>query len=653
MFKSIKAKILLLSLGLTFFSILIFLFSVSFDYTKEKLNDYSAELSDLENLFLKDAKTIKDFIIYDLNDPIFSYTRNSIHYEEHKIYLSGAEKKLKLLLNSEKLENDTIKYIYSRYYSLINDIDTLFDLGCKNGIKRKYIKKETYQLAELLKREKILQPSAIVDFYNQETDFQTSKDKVSYIRFKEQLKIINETISDNQEISGKEKTIFLDRLQKYNNDIDALHKMDMLIGVDLNEGLKGKIDNTLLEINSLISKSTERMSEIKERLIFRFRLSFILISILIIILALIISFRFSKRNTYRLSELSDHITKFIKSKYTYRVPLKTNYINDEIGKLIKSYQILQSNLIDHINNLENIVYKRTLKVERQKNFIAKQKEEILAKHDELLIKKQIVEHQNENILYSIYYAKRIQEALLDDLNNLNNYFKSGFIFYQPRDIVSGDFYWIKHINTGKTKLTYFAAADCTGHGVPGAFMSLLGISFLNEILIQNKVISPSRILDALREKFIMNLSNSNGNGKGKGISDGLDIALCVYDHKTGILQFAGANRPLFLVRDNQLLEYRPDIMPIGEYYKEYKPFTNNEINVIPNDKIYIFTDGYTDQFNEENKKKYTRKKLKEMLLGNSSEPIEKQADLIKSEFLKWKGTIQQTDDVLFIGIQLN
>ena len=209
MFKSIKAKILLLSLSLTFFSIVIFFFSVYFDYTKEKLNDYSSELSNLESLFLKDAKTIKDFIIYDLNDPIFSYTRNSIHYEEHKIYLSSAEKKLKSLIVSEKLENDTIKYIYSRYYILINDIDTLFNLGCKNGIKRKYIKTETNQLAELLKQKRILKPSAIVDFYNQENDFQTSKDKVSYIRLKEQVSFIKNSILDNQKIVGEEKKIIL------------------------------------------------------------------------------------------------------------------------------------------------------------------------------------------------------------------------------------------------------------------------------------------------------------------------------------------------------------------------------------------------------------------------------------------------------------
>lgn len=640
MFKSIKAKILLLSLGLTFFNILIFFFSIYFDYSKEKINKYSIDLLNLESLILKDTKTIKDFILSDLNNPIFFYTKNSIHFEEHKVYAAGVKSSLTNLISDEKNKKDTLNYIFKKYSMLVTEIDTLFELGIRNGFQRKEIKNEINQIAELLKRRNLLSFQDVNQLSQFNSEFQSSRDKISFNRLVNQVYKSKLIISENHDLSQMERNKLLAKLSNYLERVRILHDMDIRIGIDINEGLKGKIDKTLLEITSIIISKNEIISKEKSTLTSNFRLIFIFLSLFIILSAIIISIQFSKNNTERLSALSEHITKFIKSKFNYKTPLFVDQKDDEIGLLIKSYQILQVNLTDHIHNLEIMVKKRTSKIENQKNCITKQKEELLAE-------KVKVEKQNENILFSINYAKRIQEALLENSDFLNSVIFQGFIFYEPRDIVSGDFYWIKHVFIQGSEYTFIAAADCTGHGVPGAFMSLLGISYLNDVLMQYKSTKASENLNYLREKFISNISNSNG----RGISDGLDIAFCIYNHDDNVLQYAGANRPLYIIRKNTILEYNPDTIPIGKYYKEFKGFTNNEIKIFKGDKVYIFTDGITDQFNEEDVRKYTRKKLKELLLKMNNTPLNIQSEIISEEFRTWKGNNQQTDDVLFIGMQ--
>ncbi|MCF6184899.1 MAG: SpoIIE family protein phosphatase, partial [Bacteroidales bacterium] len=203
-----------------------------------------------------------------------------------------------------------------------------------------------------------------------------------------------------------------------------------------------------------------------------------------------------------------------------------------------------------------------------------------------------IEKQQKNIMDSIHYAGRIQEAVLPPDEFLNRILGEHFVLFRPRDIVSGDFYWA----TQRGDKTVIVAADCTGHGVPGAFMSMLGISFLNEIVNKEEILQANIILNRLRENVKKSLRQT---GKENEAKDGMDIALCIIDKKEMKIQYAGAYNPLLIIRNEEISRIKADRMPIGIYLREKESFTNNIIDIHKGDLLYIFSDGYVDQFGGE------------------------------------------------------
>jgi serine phosphatase RsbU (regulator of sigma subunit) len=229
--------------------------------------------------------------------------------------------------------------------------------------------------------------------------------------------------------------------------------------------------------------------------------------------------------------------------------------------------------------------------------------------------------------------------------------KNFFILYKPKDIVSGDFYHaIAHKPTeSKNELFFMCTADCTGHGVPGALMSMVGISHLNESIIEKNLIHPNDILDNMRKGIIASL---NPEGSEEESKDGMDCVLCAYDFENMKLEFAAANNPLWLIRNGELLEYKPDKMPVGMYHSKITPFSLHTIALEKGDIVYTFTDGYADQFGGEKGKKYKYKKLQEKLLAIKDLPLVDQKEILDSEFEKWKGNLEQVDDVLIIAVKI-
>ncbi len=263
----------------------------------------------------------------------------------------------------------------------------------------------------------------------------------------------------------------------------------------------------------------------------------------------------------------------------------------------------------------------------------------------LIKQKSKIEKQNKEITQSIFYASRIQKAVLPSNENLKNLFTDYFILYKPRNIVSGDYYFAQKIND----YILFTAADCTGHGVPGAFMSMMGISMLNQIVHDNKVKTAAQVLNIMRENIKLSLNQS---GKKNEQKDGMDMALCALNTKTNILQFAGAYNSLIIIRDNEMIEYKADRMPVGIYVKEKESFTNHEIKVQKNDIIYIFSDGYADQLNYETNQKFMKKRFKRFLLEISSKSLNEQKEILNNKFEEWKGDGEQVDDVVIFGVKI-
>ena len=266
------------------------------------------------------------------------------------------------------------------------------------------------------------------------------------------------------------------------------------------------------------------------------------------------------------------------------------------------------------------------KVRERTALIVEQKEELAEK--------------NKDITDSIRYAKRIQFAILPP----EIPFKDTFILFKPKDIVSGDFYWLDVLDN----LEFLAAVDCTGHGVPGAFMSIIGNSSLNKIVREKNIFKPSEILNELNRELISVLQRYDEGGG--AIQDGMDISLICYHKDTMELEFAGAYNPLYLIKDNKLEEIPADRFSIGRSSLEMeKQFTNHLLKIEPGQSIYLFSDGYADQFGGESGKKFKSKPMKELIMAIADQPTETQRVILDNTIETWRGNINQVDDILVIG----
>jgi serine phosphatase RsbU (regulator of sigma subunit)/tetratricopeptide (TPR) repeat protein len=295
----------------------------------------------------------------------------------------------------------------------------------------------------------------------------------------------------------------------------------------------------------------------------------------------------------------------------------------DILKTLGTYTAIAMENANLVENLEVKVKERTSEVVKQK---------------------EVIEEKNKHITDSIKYAKRIQEAIIPGEDMVKAMLKNSFVLYKPKDIVSGDFYWIER----KGNKILFAVVDCTGHGVPGAFMSIIGFNGLNQIVNEYHYTKPSEILTHLNKTISHTLRQRVEDSV---IRDGMDMAICSIDLEENKLEFAGAFNPLFIIRNNEVVEIRGDKQPIGNFlgHENYE-FTNREIDLLPNDKLYLFSDGYADQFGGPNGKKLKYNYFRQLLLDNHTKPMEEQKRSIDAFFENWRQGFEQIDDVCIIGV---
>lgn len=290
-----------------------------------------------------------------------------------------------------------------------------------------------------------------------------------------------------------------------------------------------------------------------------------------------------------------------------------------------------------------------LQLEKSKKVIEQKHEELLIQKREVQIQKDALEQKNREITDSINYAKNIQQALIPQETKFNTCFTDSFVLFKPKDIVSGDFYWIYD----SEKYVYYVTADCTGHGVPGGFMTMLGLSFLEEIIVGQLITSPEIILNIMRDKIIASL-NQSGTAENK---DGMDICVCRLNKITYVLEFSSANNNLYVVTNSssqelkELVEYKANRQPCGQHIV-IKPFTLTTIQLQKGDCIYTFTDGYADQFGGEKGKKFRYKNFEKLLLENSNLPCSTQKQILDSTINEWRGSHEQVDDILVIGVRI-
>jgi serine phosphatase RsbU (regulator of sigma subunit) len=349
-----------------------------------------------------------------------------------------------------------------------------------------------------------------------------------------------------------------------------------------------------------------------------------------------------KEIALQIARIDEQLMKISEQESRIRVQLETLEKQKLVLYFVIFALVLVSFLGYYIYRGYRIKKEANIKLEEKNRTISLQKDEIEKQRDLAAAQRDQIAYQKKHITDSIMYAKRIQTALMPSLELFSDKLEH-FVLYKPLAIVSGDFYWVA--NHGKLQI--IIAADCTGHGVPGAFMSMLGVTMLNEIVAGKQIVMPDQIIEELRKGIIKALNQVENEDS---VKDGMDIAVCAVDFEKDILYFSGANNPLYLVRDGELIHYRADKMPVAIHYKMV-PFTLHTIELKKGDAFYIFSDGYADQFGGPKQKKFMSMQLKETIVAMADKPMLQQGERLNEIFEEWRGDSAQVDDVVLIGIR--
>jgi serine phosphatase RsbU (regulator of sigma subunit) len=658
-----KLRFQLLS-AFSFFSLIIVcVVFLNFLYLKQKkeIEEIHQVIQTINTNILDHSITIHDFFAYDTKNPTFFITGQSDYLNKHHEKLNIIRTEVKHLRNIKEVGklgiDEKINMIDNELDTYEKYLDLIVDMIIKRGYKDYGLEGEMREYAHKLEYIKTIDIAKVLMLRRHEKDY-IIRNEEKYIQKLTRLsQSFKEEIANNNSITKQDKDSAIVFLENYTNHFNLIVELDRQIGIKNNTALSHKIHLQGDKIISIFNHISTNTLIKKQNASKRLKINHLIIMTLFISLSFTLSIYLSKRITKNLAILSTNISDFVNNNFDENVGnnLPKNYPEDEVGSLIDSYTILRTEILSLINNLQLKVEQRTKAIQCQKERIEQQKEEIETQRDELFSQNQLIdfqrkktEQQNNDIISSIQYAQLIQQALMPSQETLDRYFKDNFVLYKPKDILSGDFYWAKKIKNKNYNITVIAAVDCTGHGVPGALMSMLGVAFLNEIILKKEVKKASHILDKLREKVIESFQNHNNNSI---TNDGMDVALVLIDHNTNKMHYTGANRPLYIIRDHMLKVIDGDKMPIGNHGFSNGNFTNQIIDIQKNDTIYLFSDGYADQFGGPKNKKFKRDRLKNLLLDVCEMPMVLQKKAIEKEHNSWRNKNRQTDDILILGVK--
>lgn len=558
----------------------------------------------------------------DLDNSMINFysKQNTIRFEiNHKTLENNKFKVSGLLVTLSKSKNE-LKELYLQTEKLLESE--------KKRVEKQ--KKEIQEQKKEIEKQKVLLQEQKKQFIEQEKRLQQQKSKLEkqnkliasrekeinqqnarLVKLNKQLSDKQRNLQDRLELSKLQENKIKEQTNKINAQLDVMNR--------LNKELDKKLEE-ISDKNTVLSEQDVKIYN--QRL--TITLSFIFIGVVFILTILVFrAYRAKIKINRQLSEKNDAITKQ----------------NIEIRQ--QKEEILSQNE----------------EIERQRANLEISQNEIQNAYKKIEEKSSLLEIRNRYITDGIQYAQKIQESIFPSLTLIKSVFPESFILFLPKDILSGDFYFFdktfsqdEEDSFRNEEIIYFAAVDCTGHGVPGALMSIVGYNLLNQAINEYKINQPSKILDFLSTGVQNTLRQSDDD---ENVKDGMDIALCKYNKNTNILEYAGAFNPLYVFRDNEFIEYKADIRPIGaDYQNRVASFKNHKIKLKKGDTICMFSDGYADQFGGKNHSKFMRKRLKNLLFDNHNLPMQEQKQVLKDVFFQWKGELEQYDDVLIMGIRI-
>ncbi|RPH30588.1 MAG: HAMP domain-containing protein [Bacteroidales bacterium] len=392
--------------------------------------------------------------------------------------------------------------------------------------------------------------------------------------------------------------------------------------------------NSELYKGSVIKIVADRTDEIRDEYYSLLRYIFIFVGALIIIITLI--YRKTRNITNPIRKLVTNVNRIADGNLSERAEVAGN---NEITTLSQKFNVMIEQLEELYTDLDKKVKERTAQVVAQKEEIETQRDELEKHRDQLA-------EQQKHIMDSITYAKRLQNAILPTHDYIKDLFPDYFIVFHPKDVVSGDIYWFNQLN-GKR---YFSAIDCTGHGVPGAMVSMVGHNWLEYAVKDLKLERPVDILGALNAGVTSTFKETDEDG---AVKDGMDLALCSVDYKTMKLEFAGAYNPAIIIRNGELFQLKGDKCPIGAFSRRAATgYTHQEMDIQKGDMVYVFSDGYADQFGGDDGRKFLIANFKKLLIDVHTLPVEQQKLKLQQTFFDWMKYENQLDDILVVGIRI-
>lgn len=620
---SIRTKLLALLLSFTFLQLILLFSNSLLDKQKNSIYTIQNQIDNLVITVLKRQYAIQNYLNYDVRSEDYfssgkSYNLESIEESQISLLLQ-----INSLIKSEKYTNKP----------LMNELKELVISSNKNfHIIERIIRSRGYknfgrigrmrEAAHLLEDVTSIPRDQLLMLRRHEKDFLLRHEEKYIDRFT--------SLADKIKLSLKKAdasaVATANILEKYQFEFLQLSDIDSVLGLHNNSSKTGELNVQILDIarHAYLIENLNKQST-QQKLKSYSRVETIL-TIIIIIASMLLGWILSSRISSRIKRISESTLNFVKGKFKGEIEVTgDNKSSDEIGQLTRSINILKKEIQFYIRSLENEVEKRTEHISEQNNLITT---------------------QNNTLIDSIKYAQRIQYSLMLPEDSIKKLFPHSGLIYNPQNIVSGDFYWFKqYVDEAGNTNKLFAIADCTGHGVPGAFMSLLGISFLNEITSKSTSMQTGHLLNKLREKFVTNFEINDQYS----LSDGMDISLINVNSATNELTFSGAFHTIYIIRDSRIIELKGNRMPIGKDYMNYIDFSQESIILQDNDVVYTFTDGFTDQFGGEKGKKITKRRVKKKLIEISGIPIESQFTELRKFFNDWSEDYEQTDDVCLFG----
>ncbi len=651
------------------FSLIILICSIAFythSYTVNKTEEFEILLQELKRFqvcLLESNKIKEDIFVTSVITN--SFYENSETKEEiaFKNKINSAKKSLQIIRKSsigKKLINEAfyknIEDSLNAYNALQKELFYLFrkkgykDYGIEGLMRENAHDLISYNNFEIKYFALILR--------RHEKDFLIRKEREYIQKFSTAIKDIINLTHQNSRFSIYDKQYLFNRIYYYNKYFKLIARIENKIGIKGKNGLLNKSKNTFENIfnaSVFIENKSKLEFEINKQSL---KTTTIILYIIILGTLVLIIINFTNVINKSVNSITSTFTNYINSGFKFNSFQFEKSIIKEFNIIYLSFNEMAREINIYTNYFKEKVYERTKEINQKKDEILVQQKKIELQYQSLLNYSNELESQklelklkNEELNESLRYAKTIQRTLLPKSKLLNEYFSESFIFSKAKDVISGDFYCIFPINNSETTKIIVVAADCTGHGVPGSLISMLGLNTINNIVKVINIIDPGALIEKLDKEFSSFLTSGIRKGE---VTDGMDIAAILFNPTTLELNYSIAKFTCFLYRNNKFLELNSSKKSVGYRFlgSNDKTFETNTIIAEKNDCLYLLSDGYADQFGGTNNKKYKRKNIQYLIEKIHLLPMNQQKEIFKKEFKNWKGKNKQTDDITIIGMKI-